>query len=236
MKTIVIIPTYNEKETIEEMVKRIFVLPGDIEALIVDDNSPDGTGQIADRLAARYPKLEVMHRLNNRGRGLAEVEAFKRAIEKRADYIIEMDADLSHDPVYIPSLINNMESADLVIGSRYMKGGSDPERGFIRKFISVMANVYIRFIMGLPAIRDCTSGFRCFRRSLLESIDLDSIRSTGPSIITEVLYRCRKSRIKEVPYMFRERAGGSSKFDLKAMTDSLYFALLLRLQGIFPRK
>lgn len=238
MKTVVVLPTYNENGTIEEMVRRIFDVrgDGDIGVIVVDDNSPDGTGEIADRLVKLYPGLEVMHRFEKRGRGSAGIAGFKRALEKGADYIIEMDADLSHDPAYIPSLIGAMSDSDLAIGSRYIKGGGDPERGIIRRPISLLANLYIRVVMGIPGVKDCTSGFRCFKRELLESINLDGLRSTGPSIVTEILYKCRKAKIREVPITFKERGTGRSKFNLKAMVDSLYLVLLLRLEEIFSKK
>lgn len=236
MKVIAILPTYNERETIEDIVKGISAVDGNIGIIAVDDNSPDLTGKILDELAGPYPGLEVMHRFGRRGRGSAGIAGFKRAIEKGADYIIEMDADLSHDPAYIPDLIEAMKDADLAIGSRYVKGGGDPERDIIRRPISLMANLYIRIVMGIPAVKDCTSGFRCFRRSLLESINLDGLRSNGPSIVTEILFKCKNYRIKEVPIVFKERRGGNSKFNLKAMADSLGLALRLRFEEIFGRE
>lgn len=235
MKTIVILPTYNECETIERMIDGIFVLKDDIGVIVVDDSSPDGTGSIADRLCDRYPLLEVMHRKGKRGRGTAGVAGFKRALEMDGDYIIEMDADLSHDPASIPDFIKAMNNADVVIGSRYIEGGDSSERNPARKAISILANFYIKTMMGIPHVKDCTSGFRCFKSKVLREIDLDTIHSEGPPIITEVLYRCRGYSIKEIPIIFKERFGGKSKFNFKAMKDSIILVLRLRINEILGK-
>ena len=236
MKTIVTLPTYNESQTIQEIIEKIFSLKDDIEIIVVDDDSPDGTGRLLDTLKGKYPNLDVIHRSGKRGRGTAGVVGFKRALQKRGDYIIEMDADLSHDPAYIPSFINEMNNADIVIGSRYTKGGRDVERSTIRNVISLLANTYIRYMLGMTNVKDCTSGFRCFKSDVLKAIDLDNIKSVGPSIVTEILYRCKPYRIKEIPIIFKERAGGRSKFNFKAMRDSILLGLRLRRARLPGRK
>lgn len=235
MKAIVILPTYNERETIKPIIEKIFLVKRDIEIIVVDDNSPDGTGLILDSLAKIYPGLEVIHRSGKRGRGSAGILGFKRALEREGDYIIEMDADLSHDPRYIPSFIEEMENADIVIGSRYIKGAGIAERSISRNIISLLANLYIKFTVGISKVKDCTSGFRCFKKEVLESIHLDSLESKGPSIVTEILYRCKNYNIKEIPIVFKKRAGGKSKFNFQAIRDSISLGLKLRLASYGDR-
>ena len=215
-KTIVVLPTYNEAENLPLMVKALFDLNiENLSILVVDDNSPDGTGKIADDLAAEYPqKVIVLHRAQKNGLGAAYIEAFKKALDMGADYILHMDCDFSHQPKYVPELLANMENYDLVLGSRWMKGGSvDESWGFYRKLLSTFANrVYIPTILGIP-VHDATGGFRCWRRQTLIGIDLDRIRSKGYVFMVEMVYVTYRLgfRVKEVPIHFPDRKLGISK-------------------------
>jgi len=227
--TLVIIPTYNEKENIEKFIGEIFKHAPDVNLLIADDNSPDGTGEIADRIAAKDSRVSIIHRLSNRGRGLAGVEAFKEAIKREGiNYIIEMDADFSHGPKYIPLFLEEIKNSDIVIGSRYVEGGRDSERGYIRVILSKLVNLFIRRYLGLD-INDCSSGYRCFRKEVLVSLDLDRMISKEPSIIEEVLYECKlkKYNIKEIPIIFKDRESGKTKLGIiklvKVLMDIIKF-------------
>lgn len=238
MKTAVMLPTYNEAGNIERVVEQIVAISEDIAAVVVDDNSPDGTGDIADNLANRLPgRVHVVHRQGKRGRGVAGVEGFKYCLSLSVDYVVEMDADLSHDPQDIPALLRAAESADVVLGSRYVEGGGEVNRELSRRVISRLANTYLRLVLGVR-IRDCSSGYRCFRRNVLQSIGLDTIASTGPSIVTEVLWRCktRGFRIAEVPIVFHERAEGISKLDWRILVRSLIIPVQVRLGRMLPWK
>ncbi|MBU4313146.1 MAG: polyprenol monophosphomannose synthase [Candidatus Omnitrophica bacterium] len=214
--TLIIIPTYNEKENIETLIAEMFRYAPDVNVLIVDDNSPDGTGAIAAEIAKKDRRVSVLHRSSNRGRGSAGIDAFKEAIKKdNVKYIIEMDGDFSHDPKYIPLFLEEIKDFDVVIGSRYVNGGRDCDRGPIRVFLSRLVNHFLRKYLRLN-IRDCTSGYRCFRRDALASLDLDRLISKEPSIIEEVLYKCKLKnfRIKEIPIIFKNRSSGKSKLGL----------------------
>jgi len=231
MKAAVVLPTYNELENIRPMVESILSAAPGVEVIVVDDDSPDGTGHVADQLARRHARVSVIHRYENRGRGLAGVEAFRRCLERGFDRVIEMDADFSHDPQYIPELLRHAGEYDVVIGSRGTPGGADAERGPVRQMITRLAWLYLRIMLGVPQVHDPTSGYRCFTRGALQRMDLDTLRARGPAIVTEILFRCRKMRIREVPIRFRDRAMGTSKFDLGAMWTSLLQAARLRLLG-----
>ena len=227
--TLVIIPTYNEKENIEKFIGEIFKHAPDVNLLIVDDNSPDGTGEIADRIAAKDNRVSIIHRLSNRGRGLAGVEAFKEAIKREGiNYVIEMDADFSHGPKYIPLFLEEIKNSDIVIGSRYVDGGKDSDRGYARVILSKLVNLFIRKYLGLD-INDCSSGYRCFRKEVLVSLDLDRMISKEPSIIEEVLYECKlkKYNIKEIPIIFKDRESGKTKLGIiklaKVLMDIIKF-------------
>ncbi len=229
MKPAVILPTYNEAENIRRITAAILDAEPACTVVIVDDDSPDGTGQIADEMAHADPRVKVIHRYENRGRGYAGAEAFQYCVDRGFDPIIEMDADFSHDPVYIPQLITESKEWDVVIGSRRVPGGGAPNRGLVRRCITTAASLYLRTLLGLKGIHDPTSGYRCFRRHVLKAIRPESITSRGPGIVTEVLYKCRKFRIKEIPIQYRDRKKGASKFGMKAMWESLVLALRLRL-------
>jgi len=224
------LPTYNEAANIIKVTELILGLPVDVQVVIVDDESPDGTGKLADQLCESHPgRVHVVHRRGPRGRGLAGVEGFRYCLSLPVDCVIEMDADLSHDPLDIPRLLAAAEDADMVIGSRYVKGGGESNRLWYRRVISRFANGYLRLVLG-ASIRDCSSGYRCFRRYVLSSIGLPDIASSGPSILTEILWRCCQHgyRIREIPIVFHEREMGESKLDGKILLRSLVLPLALR--------
>lgn len=230
-KTYVTIPTYNEAENIEALLKEILALNiPDLYALVIDDNSPDGTGQIVDRLAKENPTIKILHRYNNRGRGSAGIEGFKFALQEGADNIIEMDADFSHHPKYIPDLLKHIESADIVLGSRYVNGGKDIERGITRKIVTVLARKYIEWILKVK-VKDPTSGYRCFRHNVLLAVDLDHMLSTGPSIVSEILYKVKLKgfTIYETPIVFEDRKKGETKLNLSILLKTLYMVFKFRM-------
>ena len=227
--SLIIIPTFNEKENIEKLISEIFGYVSDIDILIVDDNSPDGTSAIADRIAQKDKRVSVLHRMSRRGRGYAGVDAFKEAL-KRKDilYIMEMDADFSHDPKYIPYFLKETKQNDIVIGSRFIERGRDTERNILRVFLSKIVNFFIKKYLGLN-INDCSSGYRCFKRQVIASLDLDSLISKGPAIIEETLYisNLKKYKIKEIPIAFKARYKGKTKLGLvklsRVFMDIVYF-------------
>jgi dolichol-phosphate mannosyltransferase len=229
MKAMAMLPTYNEAPNIEQLLGEILRQGPEIGAVVVDDNSPDGTAAIVERLRQEDPRVHLILRLEERGRGTAGIVGFQYATHQGIPFIIEMDADFSHPPFYIPLFLNRMEDCDLLIGSRLVEGGGERGRHFLRKWITRLANAYIRFILGLP-VRDCTSGYRVFRREVLEAIGLDQIMSKGPSVVEEVLYKAYKRgfRIKEVPYILEERKAGESTFNRKIMLDGLKMMLKIR--------
>ncbi len=230
-KIFITIPTYNERDNIARIIKEILSLKiPNLHILVADDNSPDGTWKVVKGISDRNSNVHLLLRDGPRGRGLAGVEAFKKALSRGADIIIEMDADFSHDPKYIPILLYKLESCDLVIGSRLVNGGKDVGRGVVRRTITKLANLYIRAVFGMK-IKDCTSGYRCFKREVLESIDLDKLKSTGPSIVQEVLYLAYRGgfRICEVPIIFQNRTVGETKLSVKTLLNSYFFILKLRL-------
>lgn len=231
-KTIVVIPTYNEAENIAALLKDILAINiPNLTALVVDDNSPDGTGTIADRLAKENQKIKVLHRFQNRGRGSAGIDGFKLAIAEGADYIIEMDADFSHHPKYIPDLLKYARDYDIVIGSRYIKGGKDADRGVMRRIITSFARQYIKILLGAK-VKDPTSGFRCFKRKVLEAFDLDKMISTGPSIVSEILYKAKLKgfSMHEIPIVFEDRKKGETKLNLKTLFKTLFMIFLFRFK------
>lgn len=230
MKTFVMIPTYNERENIEALVKEIFNLGiEESSVVVVDDNSPDGTWEIVERMSKKNPKVRLLRRLKKRGRGLAGIEGFIYCIKEGADYIVEMDGDFSHDPKHIPDMLRQIDSCDVVIGSRFVKGGSDSDRGLYRHIITRLAGIYARSLLGIN-VRDVSSGFRVFRRKVFEDIDLEDIISTGPSVVLETLYKIklRGFKIKEVPIKFVDRKHGSTKLDFLTLIETLIMVLRLR--------
>jgi dolichol-phosphate mannosyltransferase len=214
--SLIIIPTYNEKENIGQVILEIFKYASDVNILIVDDNSSDGTSDIINNIANSDARVAVMHRMSGRGRGLAGIDAFKYALKRNGiEYIIEMDGDFSHQPKYIPLFLEEIKDADVVIGSRYIDGGMDSERSFIRINMSKLVNLFIRKYMGFNVL-DCSAGYRCFRRKVLASMDWDKMISKEPSIIEEVLYECKLKgyKIKEIPIIFQERKLGNTKLGI----------------------
>ena len=228
--TFVVIPTYNEKDNLPILVQKIFDLKiSDLRLIIVDDNSPDGTGKIAEDLAMKYP-IRVIHREKKEGLGKAYVAAFKEILSKdEAMFVIQMDADLSHDPAVIPAMLEKIQNCDLVIGSRYIPGGQTVNWDFFRKLISRFGNSYARVVLGLP-YRDLTGGFKCWRSEVLGKIDLDSLSSTGYNFQIETTYKAHPLgyKINEIPITFVERKVGKSKFNLGIILESFWKVLLLR--------
>jgi dolichol-phosphate mannosyltransferase len=225
MKVIVVIPTYNEASNLPPLLEALWALqvPG-LQVLVVDDGSPDGTGRLADELASRTPgRLEILHRRGARGLGLAYVDGFKRALELGADVIVQMDADFSHSPGDVPKLVDGLKNADVVIGSRYVPGGSvDSSWGFGRSALSRSANALARTTLGLRT-HDATAGFRAWRRQALEAVDPGRIRSNGYHFQVEMVYISEKLglRIAEVPIHFTDRQVGHSKMSLKVKIDGM---------------
>lgn len=232
-RALVLLPTYNEKDNVEKITGQIVAVDPRIEVLIVDDNSPDGTGRIADRLAAANPRIKVLHRPGKQGLGRAYIAGFKYGIEQEYDFILEMDADFSHQPKYLADHLKNIQNCDLSLGSRYIPGGGVENWPKIRWAISYFANVYSRIVTGLP-VRDATGGFKCFRRQVLEALDLDAIRSNGYSFQIEVSYRAwtRGFQIREFPIIFVEREAGHSKFSKKIIYEAVFMVLYLGLKSI----
>jgi len=229
MKAMAMLPTYNEAPNIEQLLREILRQGADIGAVVVDDDSPDGTAAIVERLRQEDSRVHLIVRKEERGRGTAGIVGFQYAVSQGIPLIIEMDADFSHQPFYIPLFMKQMADCDLLIASRMVEGGGERGRHFVRKWITRLANAYIRLILGLP-VRDCTSGYRVFRRKVLEAIELDQIMSQGPSVVEEVLYKAHKRgfRIKEVPYILEERKAGESTFNRKIMLNALKMMLKIR--------
>lgn len=226
MRVLVIIPTYNEAENLPKLLEELFSLGVDgLEVLIIDDNSPDGSGQVADKLAKRYlGRMEVIHRAAKLGLGRAYADGFARALEKGVDVVVHMDADLSHPPQVIATFLETLDRHDIAVGSRYVPGGNvDPSLALWRKFLSKAGNRYVRLITGLK-VRDATSGFRCFRREVLEGIELQRIRSTNYIFLVEMAYACQRKgyRIAEVPISFRARTRGQSKISWRIIWEALW--------------
>ncbi|MDQ7798728.1 MAG: polyprenol monophosphomannose synthase [Candidatus Edwardsbacteria bacterium] len=229
MRTMVMIPTYCEAENIERLIGQIFGYVPQVDILVVDDNSPDGTGQIIDKLSAENPRVHILHRKKLRGRGLAGIAGLRYALNWGAEAVVEMDADFSHDPKYLPSLLEGLNQADVVLGSRFVKGGADVGRGCLRHAVTVFANWYIRLVLRIK-IRDCTSGYRVFKREVLEAIDVDSLISRGPAIVQEILYSSILSgfKVKEVPIVFIDRQRGNSSFNFRIMYEGFMMIPILR--------
>ena len=220
----VILPTYNEAENLERIVNAVLQQLRDSDrVLVVDDNSPDGTGEIADRLADSNESVSVLHRPHKEGLGPAYLAGFHVALDGGAQRIVEMDADFSHDPAYLPKLIDAAEHYDLVIGSRYVPGGGVTEWGPVRRFISRGGSSYARVALGLP-IRDLTGGFKCFRREVLETINLDTIQARGYAFQVETTYRAIRAgfRVVEIPIVFRDRADGTSKMSRSIVAEAMW--------------
>ena len=228
-----VLPTYNEAENVAAFVTAARQkLPDSAQILVVDDNSPDGTGKIADRLAEESENVNVLHRPLKEGLGPAYIAGFRRALAADAGLVLEMDSDFSHDPAFLPRLLEGAERADLVIGSRYVAGGGVSDWGIARRAISRGGSAYARLVLGV-GVRDLTGGFKCFRREVLEAIDLNSIVSHGYAFQVEMTYRVIQHgfRVLEVPIVFRDRRAGSSKMDRSIVAEAAWRVPLLRFGG-----
>lgn len=229
-----VVPTYNERENLARLVGRLRALPGDVHVLVVDDSSPDGTGAIADAIAACDPGVHVLHRAGKLGLGTAYRAGFRHGLEHGYDYICTMDADFSHSPESLPALIDKAASGyDLVIGSRYVRGGAVVGSPPLRKFISYAANTLAHTILGVTA-RDCTAGFRCYRRQVLETVDLDAIFSSGYSFLVEMAFWVERAgfRTGEVPITFVNRTEGASKISKLEIYKAMYTIARLRTSAL----
>jgi len=236
LKAFVVIPTYNEKENVRALTTAVLAQHPGLQVLFVDDNSPDGTGKIIDEMVADSDRVHVLHRSGKLGLGSAYREGFKAALAMGADYLLEMDADFSHDPATLPLFLSAIMENDLVIGSRYLNGVSVVNWPIRRLILSYFASVYTRFVTGLQ-VRDCTSGFKCFRRSAIESIDLSRVTSDGYSFQIEMNYRCMEKglRISEIPIIFIDRHAGSSKMSGSIVREAVFMVWKLRLNTLFSR-
>jgi len=228
LSALVIIPTYNERANIPVLIAGLMQHAG-VRVLVVDDNSPDGTGRIADRIAAAEQRVEVLHRTEKEGLGPAYIAGFRKALAEGAGLILEMDADFSHDPAYLPRLLEAAKRADLVIGSRYVEGGGVSNWGALRRGISRGGSAYARLVLGV-GVKDLTGGFKCFRREVLEAIDLDSVDARGYAFQIEMTYRALQAgfRVAEVPIVFRDRQAGSSKMDSSIVAEAIWRVPRLR--------
>lgn len=229
MKTVIIIPTYNEVENLPLLLKQIFFYAPETDVLIIDDHSPDGTGELAEEMRKQHPQIAVLHRPGKLGLGTAYIAGFKYAIQHGYDAAFEMDADFSHDPRYLPDFLQAIQHADLVIGSRYILGGSTPNWSFTRRLISGSGNIFARFMLAIP-VHDCTGGFRCYRRQVLQSIDLDAIQSRGYAFQIELTYRVLKQgfKIVETPITFLDRRLGKSKMSRQIIIEAFTYVLRTR--------
>jgi dolichol-phosphate mannosyltransferase len=232
-----IIPTYNEAANIEPIVRAALAqleqaVPGQHRLLVVDDNSPDGTGRIADRLAAELDPVEVLHRPDKSGLGQAYLAGFAHALSGGAELVIEMDADFSHDPRYLPHLLSAAREADLVLGSRYVEGGGVADWGVVRRSISRGGGIYARWILGVR-VHDLTGGFKCIHRKVLEAIDLGSVRAEGYVFQIEVTYRAILAgfTVREIPIVFTDRKVGSSKMSSRIALEAMWMVPTLRLRA-----
>lgn len=227
MKTVVVIPTYDEKDNVEPMARALLAVDGSLEILFVDDNSPDGTGDVIERLVGKDPRIFCLHRERKEGLAKAYLAGFRRAIELGADRIVQMDCDFSHNPGDVPRLL--AEDADLVIGSRYVKGGATPGWPFRRRLISRMGGIFIRAVTGMP-LRDPTGGFKCWKVSALKAMDYDTVESAGYSFQLEMNHRAWKTAlsIKELPITFTDRVSGYSKISAGIAVESIKVSLRLR--------
>jgi dolichol-phosphate mannosyltransferase len=232
--TIIVVPTYNEMQNIEALISNLLEIGPQIHLLIVDDNSPDGTADYVEEVGATNPRVGLIKRPAKMGLGSAYITGFKAALERGADYIIQMDADFSHDPSYIPAMLEAITEYDLVVGSRYVKGVNVVNWPIQRLLLSYCANVYTRIITGVP-IHDATSGFKCFRRQVLEAIDLDSIISDGYCFQIEMSFRSwhKGFRIFEIPIVFVDRHSGTSKMSKHIIWEAIGKVWWFRLKALF---
>ena len=231
-QTLIIVPTYNERENLPRMVEKLLSLPVGVDVLVVDDNSPDGTGKLADELAARHPQVHVLHRTEKNGLGRAYIAGFKWALAKNYEFIFEMDCDFSHDPDEIVSFLKAVQDVDLVLGSRYDGGVRVLNWPLKRLLLSRCAGIYVWLITGMP-FTDPTGGFKCFRRRALQAIALDAVKSNGYSFQIELTHRLWRDgyKVAEVPITFTERVEGSSKLSRGIVTEAFWMVWWLWLQN-----
>jgi dolichol-phosphate mannosyltransferase len=235
-----VMPTYNEAENINRILPAVHaaledVAPGDHRILVVDDNSPDGTGKMAEALSEQLDCVEVLHRRGKSGLGKAYMAGFRHALAAGAELVMEMDADFSHDPTSIPALVRAADDADLVIGSRYVPGGATRHWGFVRRVVSRGGGLYARLILGV-GVQDLTGGFKCIKRRVLETIDIDSVRADGYGFQIEVTYRAIQAgfTVVEVPIVFTDRTAGTSKMSWRIATEA--FWLVPRMRRLPPSR
>jgi dolichol-phosphate mannosyltransferase len=221
-EALVCLPTYNERENVEAICRAILAAAPEVDVLVIDDRSPDGTGELADRLAAAEPRVQVLHRAGKEGLGKAYLAGFAWALARGYRLVLEMDADFSHDPARLPAMLAAAREADLVLGSRYVPGGATVDWGLGRRILSRGGSLYARTILGLR-VRDLTGGFKCFRREVLESIDLATVSCTGYAFQIELTYRAvrRGFRVAEVPIVFADRRVGQSKMSRRIVLEAL---------------
>jgi dolichol-phosphate mannosyltransferase len=232
-RALVVVPTYNERVNLPLIVPLVLQQDARIEVLVVDDNSPDGTGQLADEMAASNRRIHVLHRPGKAGLGKAYLAGFRWALECGYDFIFEMDADFSHDPKFLPEFLQAIETADLVIGSRYRAGVNVINWPISRLLLSLGANEYARRVTGLP-LTDSTGGFKCFRRRVLEAIDFEKVKSNGYSFQIEMSFRAWKQgfRLVEIPIVFTDRVEGQSKMDKRIVREAIRMVWWLRLKSM----
>jgi dolichol-phosphate mannosyltransferase len=231
MTPAVIIPTYNESENIAQLIAELHAVTPELTVIVVDDNSPDGTGKIADALAARDARVHILHRPAKLGLGTAHIAGMKYALTQSFELILTMDADFSHAPRYVPDMLRAVKQNDVIIGSRYVAGGGTLHCTLPRRALSRSANLFARLVLGLQA-EDTTAGFRAYRRAVLESIPLDEIVSNGYSFLIEMLYQCQKNgwRIGEVPIVFENRQRGKSKISRQEIAKAMGTVVRLRME------
>lgn len=232
-RAVVVVPTYNEAANLPLIVPQILAQDQRLDVLIVDDNSPDGTGQLADQMVAADPRVHVLHRPGKGGLGKAYIAGFRWALERDYELVFEMDADFSHDPKFLADFLRAVEDADLVIGSRYKTGVNVINWPISRLLLSLGANQYARWITGLPII-DSTGGFKCFRRKVLQAIDLERVRSNGYAFQIEMSFRAWKKgfRLVEIPIVFTDRIEGQSKMNKRIVREAIWMVWWLRLKGL----
>jgi dolichol-phosphate mannosyltransferase len=234
VRAYVCLPTYNERENLEPMLRALAdVLGPDDRVLVIDDRSPDGTGRLAEELAAELPFVDVMHRERKEGLGPAYLAGFRHALAAGAELILEMDCDFSHDPQDVVRLIDATDNADLVLGSRYVDGGAIRNWGAARRFVSFSGSLYARVVLATP-VRDLTGGFKCIRRRVLETIDLDAVHAKGYAFQIEMTYRAQRAgfRVSEVPITFVDRTRGGSKMSRSIVLEAIWRVPLLRLAAV----
>jgi len=233
MKAMIVIPTYNEKENITKLIGEVLGQDEEVEILVVDDNSPDGTGDLVEDISRESSRVHLLRRPGKMGLGTAYISGFRYALSRPDIHcVFEMDADFSHQPKYIPDFLIAIESADVVLGSRYVSGGGVENWGVSRQVLSRGGSVFSRFMLGLPA-RDCTGGFRCYRREVLEAIDLDQISSEGFGFQVEMLYECYRNgfKIKEIPIVFPDREKGTSKISKRIVFEAFFLVCRMKFSN-----